>query len=83
MNKHTDQALTMLEDVDTAITIKNRKYNLEGSLDKVLLAAELELPKILLPRLPQHTSDVTIECARKLEWLKQPYSLYLTKFLEQ
>ena len=83
MNKHTDQALTMLEDVDTAITIKNRKYNLEGSLDKVLLAAELELPKILLPRLPQHTSDVTIECARKLEWLKQPYSLYLTRFLEQ
>lgn len=49
MNKHTDQALTMLEDVDTAITIKNRKYNLEGSLDKVLLAAELELPKMLVP----------------------------------
>ena len=83
MNKHTDQALTMLEDVDTAITIKNRKYNLEGSLDKVLLAAELELPKILLPRLSQHTSDVSTECARKLEWLKQPYSLYLTRFLEQ
>ena len=83
MNKHTDQALTMLEDVDTAITIKNRKYNLEGSLDKVLLAAELELPKILLPRLSQYTSDVSIECARKLEWLKQPYSLYLTRFLEQ
>ena len=35
---------------------KKRKDGLEASLDRVLLAAELELPKILVPRLPQHTS---------------------------
>ena len=44
---------------------KKRKDSLEGSLDRVLLAAELEFPKILVPRLPQHTSDVNIEYARK------------------
>ena len=37
---------------------KKRKDSLEGSLDRVLLAAELEFPKILLPRLSQHSSDV-------------------------
>ena len=46
---------------------KKRKDSLEGSLDRVLLAAELEFPKILVPRLPQHTSDVNIECAGKSE----------------
>ena len=40
---------------------KKRKDSLEGSLDLVLVAAELEFPKILVPRLPQHTSDVKIE----------------------
>ena len=61
---------------------KKRKYSLEGSLDRVLLAAELEFPKILVPRLPQHTSNVNIECAGKSEWSKQQYSLYVTSFLE-
>ena len=32
---------------------KKRKDCLEGSLDRVLFAAELEFPKILVPRLPQ------------------------------
>ena len=40
---------------------KRRKDSLGGSLDRVLLATELELPKILVTRLPQHTSNVNIE----------------------
>ena len=40
-----------------------RKDSLEGSLDRVIFAAELEFPKILVPRLPQHISDVNTECA--------------------
>ena len=46
---------------------KKRKDSLEGSLDRVLPAAELEFLKILVPRLSQHTSDVNIECAGKSE----------------
>ena len=61
---------------------KKRKDSLEGSLNRVLLAAELEFPKILVPRLPQHTSNVNIECAGKSEWSKQWYSLYVTRLLE-
>ena len=61
---------------------KKRKDSLEGSLDRVLLAAELEFLKILVPRLPQHTSDVNNECAGKSEWSKQQYSLHVTSFLE-
>ena len=61
---------------------KKRKDSLEGSLDRVVLAAELALSKILVPGLPQHTSDVNIKCAGKLEWSKQLYSLYTTRFLE-
>ena len=49
---------------------KKRKDSLEGSLDRVLFATELEFPKILVPRLPHHTSDVNTECAGKSEWLK-------------
>ena len=48
------------------------KDSLEGSLDRVLLAPELEFPKILVPRLPQNSSNVNIECAGKS---KQLYSL--------
>ena len=66
----------------TGIVIRNRKDNLEGSLDQVLLAAELEFPKIIVPRLPQHTSDVNTECAGKSEWSKQQCSLHVTSFLE-
>ena len=61
---------------------KKRKDSLEGSLNRVLLAAELEFPKILVPRLPQHTSDVNIECAGKSEWSKQQCSLHVASFLE-
>ena len=61
---------------------KKRKDSLEGSLDRVLLAAELEFPKILVPRLPQHTSNVNIECAGKSEWSKQQCSLHVASFLE-
>ena len=62
----------------------HKKWNdsLEGSLDRVLLAAELEFLKILVPRLPQHTSNVNIECAGKSEWSKQQCSLHVTSFLE-
>ena len=59
-----------------------RKDSLEGSLDRVLYVAKLEFLKILVPRLPQHTSNVNIECTGKSEWSKQLYSLYLTSFLE-
>ena len=47
--------------------------SLEGSLDRVLFAAELEFPKILVTRLPQSSSNVNNECARKS---KQLYSIY-------
>ena len=42
---------------------KKRKNSLEGRLDRVLFVAELEFPKILVPRLPQNTSNVNTECA--------------------
>ena len=61
---------------------KKQKDSLEGSLDRVLFAAELEFPMILQPRLPQHTLNVNIEHTTKLEWSKQLYSLYLASFLE-
>ena len=61
---------------------KKRKDSLEGNLDRVLLAAELEFPEILVPRLLQHTSNVNNECARKSEWSKQQYYLYVTTFFE-
>ena len=44
---------------------KKRKDSLEGNLGRVLFAAELEFPKILVPRLPQHTSNINIETAGK------------------
>ena len=37
---------------------KKQKDSLEGSLVQVLFAAELEFPNILVPRLPQNTSNV-------------------------
>ena len=48
---------------------KKRKDSQEGSLDRVLPAAELEFPKILVPRLPQSTSDVNRMC-RKVRMVK-------------
>ena len=61
---------------------KKRKDSLEGSLDWALFTAELEFSKILVHRLPQHTSNVNIEYGRKSELSKQVYSLYATSFLE-
>ena len=57
---------------------KKRKDSLKGSLDQVLFVAELEFPKVPVIRLPQHTSDVNIECAGKSVWSKQLYYLYVT-----
>ena len=48
---------------------KKWKDSMEGSLVRVLLAAELEFPKMLVPMLPQDTSNVSIECARKSKQL--------------
>ena len=59
-----------------------QKDSLKGSLDQVLLATELDFLKILVPWLPQHTSNVNPDCAGKSEWSKQQYSLYVTCFLE-
>ena len=61
---------------------KKRKDRLEGSVDQVLFAAELEFPKILVPRLPQYTSHENIECAGKVRMVKTTVFLYLTSFLE-
>ena len=44
---------------------KKRKDKQEGSLDRVLFVAELDFPKILVPRLPQNSTNVNIECAGK------------------
>ena len=55
-----------------------RTDSLEGSLDRVLFAAEHEFPKILVPRLLQNTSNTDNECAKKQ---KQLY-FYVTSFLE-
>ena len=55
---------------------------LEGSLDRVLFVAELEFPKVLVPRLPQNTSNVCIEYAGKSGWSKQLYSSYATSNFE-
>ena len=52
--------------------LKKRKDSPKSSLDRVLLATELELPKIIVPRLPDNTSNVKIECTGKS---KQLYSL--------
>ena len=60
---------------------KKQKDSLEGSLDRLLFAAEFEFPKILVPRLPQHTSNVNNEYAGKSDWSKQLYYLYGTSFL--
>ena len=51
---------------------RKRKDSLVGSLNQVLFATESEFLKILVPRLPQNTLNVNIDCARKS---KQVYSL--------
>ena len=59
---------------------KKWKDSLEGRMDQVLLLAELEIPRILVPRVTQDTSNVNTECAGKSEWLKHLYSLCVTSF---
>ena len=44
---------------------KKQKDCLKGTLVQVLCAAELEFLKILVPRLPQNTSNANIESTRK------------------
>ena len=61
---------------------RKRKDSLESSLDRVLFGAELEFPKILVPTLPQHTSNINIECAGKTELSKKLYSFCVTSFLK-
>ena len=61
---------------------KKWKDSLEGSLDRVLLATQLEFPKTLVPRLPQRTSDVNTGFAGTLEWSKKQCSLHVASFLE-
>ena len=46
---------------------KKQEDILEGSLDQVLIPAELDFSKILIPRQFQHTSNVNIECARMVK----------------
>ena len=51
---------------------KKQKDSLEGSLDRALLVVELNFPKILVRRLPLHTSNVNNEFTGRS---KQLYSL--------
>ena len=51
---------------------KKRNGRLKASLDRVLFSVELEFSKILVPRLPQNSSNVNNECAGQA---KQLYSL--------
>ena len=44
-----------------------QKDSLEGSLVRVLFAADLEFQNIPVPRLPQNTSNVNIESTRKIK----------------
>ena len=48
---------------------KKRKDSVEGGLDRVLFAAELAFPKILVPKQPQNTSYVNTEYTEKSEQL--------------
>ena len=57
---------------------KTWKDSLEVSLDRVLFAAEFEFPKILVPRLPQNSPNVNIECAEN----QSNCIIYVTNFLE-
>ena len=44
---------------------KKREESLEGGLDRVLFAAELEFLKIMVPKLTQDTTNVNNDCAGK------------------
>ena len=49
-----------------------RKDSLKGSLDRVLFAVKFEFSKILVLRLLQNASNISVECIEKS---KQLYSL--------
>ena len=59
----------MKEDKGMNHSHKKQKDSLDSSLVRVLFAAELEFPKILVPRLTQNTSNVNIESIEKLKQL--------------
>ena len=48
---------------------KKRKDSLEGSLVRVLNAAELEFQNMLVPRLPKNSSNINIESTGKSKQL--------------
>ena len=71
---------------------KKREESLEGGLDRILFAAELEFLKIMVPKLTQDTTNVNNDCAGKLRpirsvisWLEQWYIYFYegTKMEEQ
>ena len=70
----------MINDYTLKHSHKKRKDSLEGSPVRVLFAAELEFPKILIPRLPQNTSAVNIKV--KYRKIKTAVIIYVTNFLE-
>ena len=55
MTHHTICINTVIKYLSLEHSHKKRK----GSLDRALSAAELEFPKILVPRQPQNTSNVS------------------------
>ena len=61
------QPVILLKDHKFGYSHKKQKNSLEGSPKRALFAGELEFLKIQEPRLPQHTSNVNIECAGKSE----------------
>ena len=53
---------------------KKREESLEGGLDRVLFAAELEFLKIMVPKLTQDTTNVNNDCAGKLRPIRSVIS---------
>ena len=51
---------------------KKQEDSLEGGLDRVLFVAELEFLKILVPNIPQITSNLKTECFEDCQHI--PYS---------
>ena len=54
---------------------KKWKDSLESNLDRILFAAKLKFPKILVPRIPHNSSNVNIECVGKSKQMHSIYSL--------
>ena len=58
--------LNMLFSFNMFYSHKKRNVSLEGSLDRVLVAVELEFSKTSVPKLPKNISNATSECAGKI-----------------